>query len=57
MVVDHIPLPERPARADAEGAGRGHDIFRFVGSAPRRFEDDVIDHREIVEEVTPSSAR
>jgi multiple sugar transport system substrate-binding protein len=51
MVVDHIPLHELPARAAAEvAAGRGHDLFQFT-SAPPAFEDDVIDHREIVEEV------
>jgi multiple sugar transport system substrate-binding protein len=31
-------------------AGRGHDLFQFA-AAPPAFEDDVIDHREIVEEV------
>jgi multiple sugar transport system substrate-binding protein len=51
VLVDHIPLHELPARAAAEvAAGRGHDLFQFT-AAPPAFEDDVIDHREIVEEV------
>jgi multiple sugar transport system substrate-binding protein len=51
VVVDHIPYAELPARAGAEvAAGRGHDLFAFI-TPPASFEDDVIDHREIVEEV------
>jgi multiple sugar transport system substrate-binding protein len=52
VVVDHLPLNELPIRGDAEAAAkRGHDLFWFVN--PRAaLEDDVIDHREIVEEVT-----
>jgi multiple sugar transport system substrate-binding protein len=51
VVVDHIPFAEVPPRADAEvAAQRGHDIFGFV-EAPSIFEEEVIDHREIVEEV------
>jgi multiple sugar transport system substrate-binding protein len=51
VIVDHIPLLQLPARADAEvAAGRGHDIFGF-SLPPPAFEDHVIDHREIVEEV------
>jgi multiple sugar transport system substrate-binding protein len=52
VVVDHIPINELPFRGDAEiASGRGHDIFGF--SSPRAVvEDAVIDHREIVEEVT-----
>jgi multiple sugar transport system substrate-binding protein len=51
VVVDHIPYAELPARGQAEvAAGRGHDIFAFI-TPPAIFEDAVIDHREIVEEV------
>ena len=51
VVVDHIPYAELNARAGAEvAAGAGHDLFAFITS-PAVFEDDVIDHREIVDEV------
>ena len=50
VVVDHIPYDQLIARADTEVASqRGHDIFGFI--LPPSFEDHVIDHREIVEEV------
>jgi multiple sugar transport system substrate-binding protein len=39
-------------RAQAEVEGRnGHDIFGLFGGHPAVFEDDVIDHRDIFEEV------
>jgi multiple sugar transport system substrate-binding protein len=51
VVVDHIPYNSVLPRAQAEVAARGpHDIFGFLDPAPL-FEDQVIDHREIVEEV------
>ena len=52
VVVDHLPLNELPIRGDAEAAAkRGHDLFWFIN--PRAaLEDDVIDHREVVDEVT-----
>ena len=51
VIVDHLDLAELPGRAEAEVAARGpHDIFGFVYPPPI-FEDEVIDHREIVEEV------
>ena len=51
VVVDHIANQELLARADTEvAAQRGHDIVGFI-TPPPRFEDDVIDHREIVTEV------
>jgi multiple sugar transport system substrate-binding protein len=51
VVVDHISLPETASRAAAEVAvQRGHDLFAFI-APPAAFEDEVIDHREIVEEV------
>ena len=49
--IDHIPYAELGPRAGAEvAAGRGHDLFAFI-TPPAAFEDHVIDHREIVEEV------
>jgi multiple sugar transport system substrate-binding protein len=52
VVIDHIPLTELRDRAEAERtAGSGHDLF-FHFQCPAAIEDDVIDHREIVEEVS-----
>jgi multiple sugar transport system substrate-binding protein len=51
VIVDHVPYAELPARGQAEvAAGRGHDIFGFI-TPPAHFEDAVVDHRDIVEEV------
>lgn len=51
VVVDHFPLEQLFTWAQAEVATqRGHDLFFFVTPAAT-FEDDVIDHREVVEEV------
>ena len=51
VIVDHIATTEIPARAAAEvAAKRGHDLFMFV-SPPAAYEQQVIDHREIYEEV------
>jgi multiple sugar transport system substrate-binding protein len=51
VVVDHIPVSELVARASAEAATRrGHDLFAFL-SPPAAFEDDVVDLREVIEEV------
>src|SRR5919198_116366 len=50
--VDHILNTLLPARAAAEVAARnGHDLF-FQLSPPAQFEDQVIDHKEIVQEVS-----
>jgi multiple sugar transport system substrate-binding protein len=50
--VDHILNTLLPARAAAEAAaGQGHDLF-FNLSPPAQLEDQVIDHKEIVQEVT-----
>jgi multiple sugar transport system substrate-binding protein len=50
--VDHIDLAQIPGRAAAEVAARsGHDIVQFL-APPAAFEDQVIDHKEIVQEVT-----
>ena len=49
--VDHILNTLLPTRAAAEVAAKqGHDLF-FQLSPPAQIEDQVIDHREIVEEV------
>src|SRR3954469_17978266 len=51
VLVDHISTAEIPARAAAEvAARRGHDLFMFV-SPPAAYEQQVVDHREIYEEV------
>jgi multiple sugar transport system substrate-binding protein len=51
VVVDHIAFEEIPARAAAEvSAQSGHDLFWFL-SAPASFEDQVIDHADIVSDV------
>jgi multiple sugar transport system substrate-binding protein len=51
VVVEHFRLSELSARAEADVAAQaGHDIFGFT-SPPADFEDHVLDHREIVEEV------
>ncbi len=50
--VDHILNTLLPARAAAEAAaGQGHDLF-FNLSPQAQFEDQVINHNEIVQEVT-----
>ncbi|MGH8991718.1 MAG: ABC transporter substrate-binding protein [Acidimicrobiia bacterium] len=57
VVVDHIPYAELGPRAGAEVAtGRGHDLFAFI-TTPAVFEDQVIDHRDIVEEVEAKVGR
>ena len=52
VVVDHLPINELPIRGDSEVAvKRGHDLFWFIN--PRAaLEDEVINHREVVEEVS-----
>ncbi|HEX7420255.1 MAG TPA: extracellular solute-binding protein [Thermoanaerobaculia bacterium] len=51
VVVDHIAIGEINARAAAEvSAKKGHDLFMFL-SPPAAYENQVIDHREIYEEV------
>src|SRR5919108_2598711 len=49
--VDHVDFAELPTRASAEVAAQsGHDLFWFL-SPPAAFEDQVIDHQDIVDEV------
>ncbi|MGH8992597.1 MAG: ABC transporter substrate-binding protein, partial [Acidimicrobiia bacterium] len=51
VTVDHVSIGELTPRAATEiSAGRGHDLFGFL-APPSAFEDEVIDHREIVEQV------
>ena len=50
--VDHIALAQLPARAQAEVAAQsGHDIFGHL-SPQAGLEDQVINHKEIVQEVS-----
>lgn len=51
VIVDHMSTSEINARGAAEAAARkGHDLFLFI-SPPAAYEKQVIDHREVVEEV------
>jgi multiple sugar transport system substrate-binding protein len=51
VIVDHISLGEINARAAAEVAARkGHDLLMFL-SPPAAYEDQVIDHAEIYQEL------
>jgi multiple sugar transport system substrate-binding protein len=51
VTVDHVDFAELPTRAAAEVAAQsGHDLFWFL-SPPAAFEDQVIDHQDIVDEV------
>jgi multiple sugar transport system substrate-binding protein len=52
VLVDHINQADIPNRAAAEVASQsGHDIFFFL-SPPAAYEDQVIDHSDIVQEVS-----
>lgn len=52
VVVDHFDINQAPAHAEAEVASqRGHDLFNFILASPAPLEDQIVDHREIVEEV------
>src|SRR5918994_7703357 len=51
VIVDHINQADIPARAAAEVAAQsGHDLFWFL-APPAAYEDQVIDHQELVDEV------
>jgi multiple sugar transport system substrate-binding protein len=51
VIVDHMASTEVNARGAAEVASRkGHDLFLFL-SPPAAYEDQAIDHREVVEAV------
>ncbi len=52
VIVDHVGIPALNSRAAAEvSAQKGHDLFMFLWPPPA-YEEQVIDHREIYEEVT-----
>jgi multiple sugar transport system substrate-binding protein len=52
VIVDHFDVNQTAAHADAEvSSQRGHDIFTLNLVAPAAYEDHVIDHREVVEEI------
>ena len=52
VTVDHFDINQASAHADAEVASqRGHDLFHLNLASAAPFEDHVIDHREILEEV------
>jgi multiple sugar transport system substrate-binding protein len=52
VIVDHVNQADLPARVAAEAAaGRGHDMVALLAPAPQ-YEDQVINHKEIVQEVT-----
>ena len=52
VVVDHFDINQEPAHAEAEMASqRGHDLFHVNITSAAPFEEQAIDHREIVEEV------
>jgi multiple sugar transport system substrate-binding protein len=51
VTVDHIVNTQLDARAASEVAGQsGHDLFQFL-APPALHEDNVIDHKEIVQEI------
>lgn len=51
VIVDHVGILAINSRAAAEvSAQSGHDLFMFLWPAPA-YEDQVIDHREIYEEL------
>ncbi len=51
VIVDHISIGEINARAAAEvSARKGHDLFMFL-SPPAAYEKQVIDHKEIYQQV------
>ena len=51
VIVDHIAIGEINARAAAEvAAKKGHDLFMFL-SPPAAYEKQVIDHKEVYQEV------
>lgn len=51
VAIDHVDYTRLPALAASEvKAQRGHDVFGFL-SPPAVFEDQVIDHRDVIREV------
>jgi multiple sugar transport system substrate-binding protein len=57
VIVDHINQADIPARAAAEVAAQsGHDLFWFL-APPALYEDQVVSHNDIVQEVTRKRGR
>ena len=57
VIVDHINQADIPARAAAEVAAQsGHDLFWFL-APPAQYENQVISHNDIVQEVTRKRGR
>ena len=57
VIVDHINQADIPARAAAEVAAQsGHDLFWFL-APPAQYEDQVVSHNSIVQEVTRKRGR
>ena len=57
VIVDHINQADIPARAAAEVAAQsGHDLFWFL-APPAQYEDQVIAHNDVVQEVTKRRGR
>jgi multiple sugar transport system substrate-binding protein len=55
--IDRVPYTRLPALAAAEAkAGKGHDVFGFL-SPPAAYENDVIDHADLVREVERAVGR
>lgn len=55
--IDRVPYTRLPSLASAEAkAGKGHDIFGFL-SPPAAYEDDVLDHGDVVVEVERAIGR
>jgi multiple sugar transport system substrate-binding protein len=58
VLVDHFDINQAPYHAEAEVASqRGHDLFQLILASPAPLEDDVIDHREIIEEVEAKAGK
>jgi multiple sugar transport system substrate-binding protein len=52
VIVDHILLTDLPSRAASEVAARsGHDLFQHL-SPPAAFEDQVINLKDVIQQVT-----
>jgi multiple sugar transport system substrate-binding protein len=55
--IDRVPYTRLPALAAAEAkAGKGHDVFGFL-SPPAPFEDDVLDHADVIAEIVRAVGR
>ena len=58
VTVNHFDINQASAHAEIEVASQqGHDLFHFNLSSPASFEDHVIDHRELIEEVEAKAGK